>query len=782
MEAASQAAEATMPQPAQPSVGDPVSVQPVRSLLERRLVIVTGKGGTGKTTVSAALSLAAASAGRRVLAVEVGPDEQIPSLLEPGGAPVGYAGRELRPGLEVMRIEPFEALAEYLGLQIGVRSLVDLVVGNRSFRQLLAAAPGWRELITLGKIWHLSQLELAPGQPRYEMIIVDAPATGHGVSFLEAPRVVVSAVRAGPLRRHTERVEEMIEDSDHTLVLPVALAEELPTRETAQLIARVRDEMGIAVDRVIVNAVMNAPFPSAPANLDESLGRLEPGLQWGSLPEPNTLAACAHFLIARHRLHSHYEAEIGRITNLPCVTLPYLPEGASGIAQLERLSVALLSTLPMPSATASNISLTTAPTSSPVTAAAAIPAVFDNAGGDATAFDFTDTVLTQREILVCVGCGGVGKTTVAASLALEAARRGRRALVLTIDPAQRLADALGVTALGNRPESLARDKLTAMGVPEHGSLHAVMLDMKRTFDDLVDRFSKTPAERDRVLGNAIYQHASDALAGSVEYSAMEKVFELHQSGEYDLIVVDTPPAQHALDFLDAPARLLDFLDSRLVALLIHPAFAAGRFGFRLFQRSTQRVLQLLEQVTGLGFLEDISEFLLAFEGMADGFRERAHGVRKLILGPTSAFVLVTGAGSESVRQSDRFLDRLEEHRVPLAGAVVNRIRMWPGPHPRAIAPTPADIASLAATLSDSEGPEYPAELAARAAADGATRYADLVRRDAQSTDSLRKRIESQNLFWGRVPEFEADVHSLANLGRVADWLSGRAKETTVSVE
>lgn len=322
--------------------GYPLTAQPARSLLERRLVIVTGKGGTGKTTVAAALALAAARAGRRVLAVEVGPDEQIPSLLEPGSDPVGYAGRAIRPGLEVMRIEPFEALAEYLGIQIGVRSLVDLVVGNASFRQLLAAAPGWRELITLGKIWHLSELELAPGRPRFEMIIVDAPATGHGVSFLEAPRVVVSAVRAGPLRKQTERVEQMIQDADHTLVLPVALAEELPTRETAQLIARVRAEMGIAVDRVVVNAVMDAPFPDTLANLDESLRRLEHGLQCNSLPGPEPLAACARYLLARHRLHFHYVAEIGRITGLPCPTLPYLSQGVRGPADLELLSNALL--------------------------------------------------------------------------------------------------------------------------------------------------------------------------------------------------------------------------------------------------------------------------------------------------------------------------------------------------------------------------------------------------------------------------------------------------------
>ncbi len=317
--------------------------EPKRSLLDRRLVIVTGKGGTGKTSVAAALALGAARAGRRVLVVEVGPDEQIPSLLEPGAGPVGYSGRVVRPGLEVMRIEPFEALAEYLALQFGVRSLVDLVVKNTSFQQLLNAAPGWRELITLGKIWHLAQLESAPGQPRFDLIVVDAPATGHGVSFLEAPRVVVSAVRAGPLRKQTERVEQMIGDPEHTLVLPVALAEELPARETAQLIQRVHHEMGIAVDRVIVNAVMAPPFPNAPENLDECLERLDPELRFDSIPGPETLAACARYLIARHRLNLQYLSEIERATQLPIWALPHLPQGVGGPADLEQLSEALLS-------------------------------------------------------------------------------------------------------------------------------------------------------------------------------------------------------------------------------------------------------------------------------------------------------------------------------------------------------------------------------------------------------------------------------------------------------
>ena len=200
---------------------------------------------------------------------------------------------------------------------------------------------------------------------------------------------------------------------------------------------------------------------------------------------------------------------------------------------------------------------------------------------------FAERVLVRSQVAVCVGCGGVGKTTVAGALALEAARRGRRALVLTIDPARRLADALGVDALGNEAQDIPRAALDPLGVPPEGSLSALMLDMKRTFDDLVERFAENPAARDRILENPIYRHVSDALAGSVEYSAMEKVYELCERQQFDLIVVDTPPAQHALDFLDAPQRLVEFLDSRIVHIPIHPAMAAGRFGFRKGQQRSR---------------------------------------------------------------------------------------------------------------------------------------------------------------------------------------------------
>jgi anion-transporting ArsA/GET3 family ATPase len=383
-------------------------------------------------------------------------------------------------------------------------------------------------------------------------------------------------------------------------------------------------------------------------------------------------------------------------------------------------------------------------------------------------------LLRSRRVVVCLGVGGVGKTTVSAALALLGARLGLRVLVLTIDPARRLADALGLEGLGHEPRRLPADRLEALGVPPDGELSALMLDMKRTFDDLVARFTRSEAERERILRNPIYQHVSDALAGSAEYSAMEKVYQLSESKDLDLIVVDTPPAQHALDFLEAPERLMEFLESPVVRLMLHPAFAAGRTGFRLFQRGAARVLKLLERVSGLGFLEDISEFLLAFEGMSEGFRERARTVRGLLSSGQTAYVLASGPGLEATAQGDAFIDRLEDAGVGLSGLVVNRMRLWPGP-----APAPRLFAgegerALEQALASAHGARYPARAAARAALELVQGYARLVERDASAIEPLAERVRARGGFVRRIPEFDRDVHDLGGLAAIADLLAGDA--------
>ncbi|HEY5656924.1 MAG TPA: ArsA-related P-loop ATPase, partial [Myxococcota bacterium] len=339
----------------------------------------------------------------------------------------------------------------------------------------------------------------------------------------------------------------------------------------------------------------------------------------------------------------------------------------------------------------------------------------------------------------------------------------------------------GVQALGNQPQEIPRPALERLGVPPRGSLCALMLDMKRTFDDLVERFAENPLTRDRILHNPIYQHVSETLSGSIEYSAMEKVYELAECQEFERIIVDTPPSQHALDFLDAPQRLMEFLDSRLVHMLIHPAFAAGRFGLRLFHRGTHRALQLIEKISGIGFLEDISEFLLAFEGMAEGFRARADRVRQLLLGTDASFVLIATPEWQSVRQALEFLDRLEALGVPLAAVVANRVRSWPEDSPLlAGAIDRADLDRLRDALAAREADGFPAEAAARAALRAAEGYAALVRRDDVALRELRSRAERAGWLWRSIPELPEDIRDLEGLTQLGRFLFADSPRETPS--
>src|SRR5437763_532736 len=278
-----------------------------------------------------------------------------------------------------------------------------------------------------------------------------------------------------------------------------------------------------------------------------------------------------------------------------------------------------------------------------------------------------EALLDTASIIVCCGAGGVGKTTAAAALAVRAAERGRTVCVLTIDPARRLAQSMGLTELDNTPRQVA-------GIDESGggSLDAMMLDMKRTFDDVVLAHAD-PQRAQQILANPFYVSLSSSFAGTQEYMAMEKLGQLKATGNWDLIVVDTPPSRSALDFLDAPQRLGRFLDGRMIRLLLAPAKAGGRGVMKVFTAGLSVFTNILTRVLGAQTRKDLSLFVSSLETMFGGFRERADQTYRLLKEPGTAFVVVAVPERDALREAAYFVDRLSEEHMPLAGLVLNRV-------------------------------------------------------------------------------------------------------------
>ncbi len=273
----------------------------------------------------------------------------------------------------------------------------------------------------------------------------------------------------------------------------------------------------------------------------------------------------------------------------------------------------------------------------------------------------------RARIIVTCGSGGVGKTTTAAALAVRAAERGRQTVVLTIDPARRLAQSMGLTELDNTPRQVHGIDQSA-----GGRLDAMMLDMKRTFDEVVESHT-TPNRARQILANPFYQALSSSFAGTQEYMAMEKLGQLHQRDEWDLIVVDTPPSRSALDFLDAPERLGSFLDGRLIRLLSAPARAGGRAYFRVFSAGMSMVTSAFTKILGGELLRDVQTFVSALDTMFGGFRERADETYALLKRPETAFVVVAVPQPDALREASYFVERLEADGMPLSGLVLNRV-------------------------------------------------------------------------------------------------------------
>jgi anion-transporting ArsA/GET3 family ATPase len=348
--------------------------------------------------------------------------------------------------------------------------------------------------------------------------------------------------------------------------------------------------------------------------------------------------------------------------------------------------------------------------------------------------------LRRKDVVVCAGSGGVGKTTTSAAIALGMAARGKKVAVVTIDPARRLANALGLPELGNQERRV--------DVDVDGELWAMMLDAKRTWDDLVELHAPDERTREAVLSNRIYQELSNAVAGSQEYMAMEKLHELHQEGRYDLIVLDTPPSRHALDFLDAPRRLATFIDSRSLQFFTAP----GRFGLSLFGRGAGVLFSLLRRASGVDMLDDLSSFFRSFGSMTDGFRERAERVEALLQSDTSSFVLVTSPRRAAIDEALFFHRRLMEADLPFAGAIANRVRP---------AGEPASASELEQLLGDG---------LARKVLRSYDEQRLLAEHDRRNLDGLRRQLRRRRLI--EVPDLDGDVHDLAGLERMNAHLFG----------
>ncbi|HWH10633.1 MAG TPA: ArsA-related P-loop ATPase [Solirubrobacteraceae bacterium] len=362
-------------------------------------------------------------------------------------------------------------------------------------------------------------------------------------------------------------------------------------------------------------------------------------------------------------------------------------------------------------------------------------------------------LLEGRRICICVGAGGVGKTTTAAAIGLELARRGQKVALVTIDPARRLAGALGLDELGNEPRLVDRVRLSRGGVECEGELWAMMLDPKRTFDDLIGRLAPDERARDEVLGNRIYRELSSAVAGSQEFTAIAKLYELDREAEYDAIVLDTPPSRNALDFIQAPADLTQFFEGRALRALLAPTSLASR----LVGRSTGLMFGVLGRLTGVDLLGEVGGFFRALSGMLDGFAARAQGVAELLRDPATGVILVSTAERRPIDESIAFARELDRAGMRLTGVVVNRMHLDPG--------EASDPEAVRADLVGRLG-----ERLAGRVAENLRDFQVLAGRDRAGAERLERELGGPPMVY--VPGVGDEVGEIAGLARVGSCLFG----------
>jgi anion-transporting ArsA/GET3 family ATPase len=381
-------------------------------------------------------------------------------------------------------------------------------------------------------------------------------------------------------------------------------------------------------------------------------------------------------------------------------------------------------------------------------------------------------LIREREVVVCAGAGGVGKTTTSAVIGLQAAIEGKRVLVMTIDPARRLANSLGIESLGDQAQQIPLEQFEEVGVEADGELWAMMLDMKESFDRLVEREAPDKETEQAILENRFYEYFSTSLAGTQEYAAAERLYEIFEQDDYDLLVLDTPPTTHALDFLEAPSRMAKAVESKAFQWLYKRDLFKGESGFGLFSVGSSYVLKTLSRFTGEELLEEMSVFLQNFSPMFQGFQDRAEKVRSLMTGDRCTFVVVTSPDPHTKDEATHFYEELGSERVAVEAFVVNRV------HPHWVPRDEFDreAGEIAEELGDIEG-DLPAldEVQRRDLAEqlleNASSFYVMALKDARSIEDLRDYLD-RDIPVATVPYFSQDIHSLSGLDRVRTSIFG----------
>lgn len=390
-------------------------------------------------------------------------------------------------------------------------------------------------------------------------------------------------------------------------------------------------------------------------------------------------------------------------------------------------------------------------------------------GGALTSQPSLEALLATKEIVVFCGSGGVGKTSMAAAAGLAAAARlGGKVLVVTVDPAKRLADALGVDAIGNIERRVPDDAFARAGLEPRGELYAAMLDTKQSWDALVLRHAPDEETAYRILDNRLYEGLTSRFVQSHDYVAMERLFEIHHAGKYDLIIVDTPPTRNALDFLDAPARMAEFFGGRLLRWLTAPYRVGGRRGARMLTIASRPFYQVADRLLGSQFLQDIAEFFLSFQSMYDGFVERSRAVDQLLHDKRTTFAVVTTLEDAPLREGERFCDELVRRKFHLGALVLNKTLpqdLFSSSGATAAKKLRRDSAAVASTLDGIADVDGAARVLATIG-ESFENFAVVASREAE----LRKELVHRPDVVVDVPTFADEISDFSGLARIASYL------------